>query len=298
MAVSCESSPYLLVQWLRTTNQEWSWMDSYCLDPQGNWIQARLPFEEPGRISSLPRVAVDVLGRPHLCYGRRIHIDSREYEVTYRYLSDGEWCEASFTPPCEGGQCESISVEFFAVASDMVPRAVYEARCYHDDGFDGELRHLSQQVYRDYAGWHSLPIPHWGQAYALSSDGHASVCWYDGDAGCLKYGYEDATGWHTDTIDETRASVIDISLALDSEKRPHVAYQDTTHLRLKYAYRQGEAWQIEVVDEAGNVGASCSLALDSHDNPHIAYQDTGLGDLKYAHWESAPIVAWFPTVRR
>ena len=69
----------------------------------------------------------------------------------------------------------------------------------------------------------------------------------------LKYTYQDATGWHTEIVDQSKSgSGYYVSLALDSLDRPYVTYKsifgNNNTTSLKYAYRNDNgAWDIDTL---------------------------------------------------
>ena len=66
----------------------------------------------------------------------------------------------------------------------------------------------------------------------------------------LKYAYQDASGWHIQTVDSEGEVGEGTSLALDGNGYPHISYDDETNSDLKYAYRDASGWHSEKVDDA------------------------------------------------
>jgi hypothetical protein len=63
--------------------------------------------------------------------------------------------------------------------------------------------------------------------------------YYDETSHDLKYGYVDASGWHTQTVDSAGDVGMYTSLALDASGRPHISYIDAGNGDLKHAYLSG-----------------------------------------------------------
>jgi hypothetical protein len=139
-------------------------------------------------------------------------------------------------------------------------------------------------AFADGAGWHVGPISddEWvGDRASLSFDdeGHPHVG-YVGYAGTveLRHAYHDATGWHTEIIEEEpRYHDLHPSLALDSGGSPCIAcldipasYADAAGPRLFYARRGASGWQNWQIDEGGRVGEYLSLALATMTRPRSA----------------------------
>jgi uncharacterized repeat protein (TIGR01451 family) len=109
----------------------------------------------------------------------------------------------------------------------------------------------------------------------------------------LDYAYQDASGWHNQTVDSADDVGLFTSLALDASDHPHISYFDNTHNYLKYAWYDGSTWNIETVDTQCSYGAT-SLALDICGYPYISYYHiTGAGssELKYAYFVPSPGLA-------
>jgi hypothetical protein len=71
---------------------------------------------------------------------------------------------------------------------------------------------------------------------ALDGDGYPHISYFDWGNSDLKYAYQDASGWHIETVDSERDVGLYTSLALDGDGYPHISYFDETNDDLKYAY--------------------------------------------------------------
>jgi len=116
---------------------------------------------------------------------------------------------------------------------------------------------------------------------ALGRNGYPHISYWDG--GALKYAYQDALGWHIETV-EDRSGGSYISLALDRDGYPHIGYsrhdgRSCFESFVKYAYQDASGWHIETVEDRSG-GSYISLALDRDGHPHISYSYSGL---KYAY---------------
>jgi hypothetical protein len=103
---------------------------------------------------------------------------------------------------------------------------------------------------------------------ALDGSGYPHISYYDDTNADLKYAYEDAAGWHTETVDETGDVGRYTSLALDGSGCPHISYYASLHL--KYAHNEGLGWLVETVQEA--YSGCTSLALDGSGWARISYR--------------------------
>ena len=137
----------------------------------------------------------------------------------------------------------------------------------------------------------------------LDEDGYPHISYGDIGNGDLKYAYQDASGWHIETVDSEGDIGYFTSLALDVGGHPHISY---LHCRrslyfcdagdLEYAHRDTFGWHIETVDSEGSVGWSTSLALGAGGYPHISYHDYTNDDLKYAYYRLTPYHIYLPTI--
>jgi hypothetical protein len=116
----------------------------------------------------------------------------------------------------------------------------------------------------------------------MDSNGYPHISYYDDLLENLKYAYQGATGWYSQTVDSAGEVGAFSSIQIDSSDYPHISYYDNENSDLKYAYQDSGGWHIETVDSIGYVGKDTSLALDANDLPHISYSDGAFFDLKYA----------------
>ncbi len=98
----------------------------------------------------------------------------------------------------------------------------------------------------------------------LDAAGYPHISYNDRTNDALKYAFQDAAGWHLETVDAQGGS--DSKLQLDDQGYAHILYKSggTT----KYTYEDLSGWHFETVN---GVGTSVSFALDHNGNPHIAY---------------------------
>ena len=99
----------------------------------------------------------------------------------------------------------------------------------------------------------------------------------------LKYAYQDASGWHIETVESEEGVGEYTSLALDKDGYPHISHCDGINHDLKYAYQDGFGWHIETVDSTSD-SSDTSLALDGGRYPHISYRGRGI---KYAYQDAS-----------
>jgi len=119
---------------------------------------------------------------------------------------------------------------------------------------------------------------------AVDASEYLHISYYDNTNGNLRYAYEDATGWHIQTVDSL-VNVEATSLALDGEGYPHISYAvGYDEYGLKYAYEDEAGWHVEIVmSQPYTHFYDTSLALDASGYPHIScYDGTGY-DLEYAY---------------
>ena len=100
----------------------------------------------------------------------------------------------------------------------------------------------------------------------------------------MYYSWRDASGWHTELVDNSQLVGHFASLALDKKDIPYISYYDALNGDLKFAQRFPNGWGAQTVDRAFNVGLYTSLVIDQNDIAHIAYLDRDNDDLRYVRW--------------
>ena len=97
----------------------------------------------------------------------------------------------------------------------------------------------------------------------LDAAGYAHVSYYDSTNDDLKYAYQDAGGWHIETVDIQGGG--NTSLRLDNQGFAHILY--TLGAAIQYAYQDASGWHIESVTASGK---SIAMALDGSGAPHVS----------------------------
>jgi hypothetical protein len=122
---------------------------------------------------------------------------------------------------------------------------------------------------------------------AYDSAGALHVAYYDTATRTLKYTARSASGkWDPAvTVDATRDTGKELSIAIDAAGRPGIAYYDSAGRDLKYASKGKRTWSIATVDAAGTVGHNPSLAYGFDGQPLISYQATSTSDLRFAAYD-------------
>jgi hypothetical protein len=126
-----------------------------------------------------------------------------------------------------------------------------------------------------------------GTSIAIDSYNKVHISYYD-FGGDLKYATGYPSGpWDIQTVDSSVYvllyfySIVNTSVATDSNNKVHISYYDATNGNLKYATNASGSWVIQTVDSAGDVGGYTSIATDSNNKVHISYYDATNHDLKY-----------------
>jgi parallel beta-helix repeat protein len=124
---------------------------------------------------------------------------------------------------------------------------------------------------------------------AIDSSGYVHIAYFQnsvsGSNPQLKYAYQDASGWHIETVESSPAgSGYYVALALDSAGNPHLAYMDffggAVPYTLRYAYKNSTGWHISTLTTSyagntrGDIFEGINLVL-YQDQPRIScYNDT------------------------
>jgi hypothetical protein len=125
----------------------------------------------------------------------------------------------------------------------------------------------------------------------LDSKGFAHISYYDDNEADLEYAYQDATGWHLQTLDTWGGEFT--SLKIDSNDYVHISYYDNLNYDLKYAYEDETGWHIQIIESDGNVGEYTSLAIDGDGYSYISYFYPDNWEVKYAYQD---VTGWHLSV--
>jgi hypothetical protein len=232
---------------------------------------------EVGRSASL---ALDAGGNPHIAY-----LDADNSDIKYAYRDGSGWHTEIVDP--RGGDQISLAVD--------------------EEGY-GHISFVFQDdliyTYMDDTGWHARTVDSQtgsagyylrNNSLALDDDGFPHIGYHaeftDPEATLLqdnlRYAYQDASGWYTQTVDSSARVGDHPSLALDSAGQPHISYHDIDHRSLKYAYLTATGWYSVTVDSSANDFFYASLDLDNQDQPHIAYSAAGAWEFNYASFDGS-----------
>mgnify|MGYP001076776833 CR=1 FL=1 len=118
---------------------------------------------------------------------------------------------------------------------------------------------------------------------------------YQGDVagsyGTLKHAYQDASGWHTEHVEEGVYGGQFTSLALADDGYPFISHYDSNNGNLRYSYQDSAGWHTQAIAITGNVGKYTSLALDNAGSPHVSYYDISSHGLIYSRKDAG---GWHP----
>ena len=118
---------------------------------------------------------------------------------------------------------------------------------------------------------------------ALDESGYPHISYCDRQNDDLKYAYQDASGWHLETVDCEGDVGKSTSLVLDGDGYAHISYLDWGNGDLKYAHQDASGWHIKAVD--ADAERDTSLALYRFGHPHVSYY--GASALKYAYQDAS-----------
>ena len=234
--------------------------------------------DSKGNVGQYASVALDADGYPHISY-----FDYTHRELKYAYQNPSGWHMETVDSEGAGGLDISLALD-----RDGHPHISYF------DHSRADLKYAHKDGYR----WYTETVDKVGRvgehtSLALDRIGYPHISYYycglsdPCDVGDLRYAYQNASGWHIETVDSEGDVGRYTSLALDAGGYPHISYLDVSNRDLKYAYQDTAGWHIETVDSEGNVGWCTSLALDRNGYPHISYWDAYNDNLKYARRDAS-----------
>jgi hypothetical protein len=222
---------------------------------------------------------VDRVGKAGI--GASMVLDAQGYaHFSYRTYSPEEDTLRYAYQDATGFHMQTVSAGPFGL-SDLALDSNENPHIAYNDMDIGQVRYAHKTT----AGWQDEIIAGgWGPSLALDAQDYPHIA-YNDEWG-MQYAYQDAQGWHFDTIDNNQSLVP--SLVLDESGKAHLSYHRRNPNDLMYAVQTDSGWTLQPVEDSGVYGDYSSLALDGDGRPHIGYysydKDSNTGDLKYAYW--------------
>ncbi len=228
-------------------------------------------IEAVGDVGTYTSLVIDEKGAPHISYQNMTGGLMYAYRDTNGWITQTVHLRTKYLPRPTA----------LALDSDGTPHIGYIA--------SSKLRYANLET----SDWSShtvdtLESSNDGLSIALDDVGYAHISYdHEGDDD-LRYAYENASGWHTSTVDSKGQVGGYPSLALEEIMGyARVSYYDDTNTNLKYAYEDASGWQTQTLDSRGDVGKYTSLDLDGAGYAHIAYYDASNEQLKYAYEDNS-----------
>lgn len=118
---------------------------------------------------------------------------------------------------------------------------------------------------------------------AFDGAGRPAVAYYDGNAGDLRYAWNDGAGWNVELVDTALTTGWYPSLAFAPGDEAIVAYDGGSVDEARLARRTGaDAWSPAPIDSND---AYTSVAVDASGLPAIAYADATRASIRLARWD-------------
>jgi hypothetical protein len=318
-------------------------------DSQGWHVEVVDDEGDVGRHSSL---ALDHLGQARISY-----LDAGNGRLKYAVRVAGGWNSSTIETDLENNSFTSLALD-----GNDLPQVAYtshgelkvlmqdgngwDQQSVDRNGYAGEnnrllldasgnprvaywdrFQNVTKLATHGVGGWQAQVVEGVGIPFdmVLDAGGYPHFCHYQGGGYGAYYTYQDATGWHTETVDISGSGSA-CSLALDRQGEPHLVY-----FRLRfhdegwiYTYHDAQGWHSSYVNYYGamilaldhqdkpyilvagsellllfpqqgggwqpsliesSYTAYAALALGADGNPRISYYGMGDGDLKYAAWD-------------
>jgi hypothetical protein len=216
-------------------------------------------------------------------FGASLAFDGQGYaHISYRsYSSEGSYLKYAYQDAA-GFHMQTVSAGSFDY-SDLALDSHEKPHIAFQDNNAGQIHY----AYKGNSGWQDEIIANgWGPSLALDDQDYPHLAY--SDEWGMQYAYQDAQGWHFDTLDNNFSLLP--SLVLDESGKAHLSYHRRNPNDIMYAVQTDSGWTLQPVENSGEFGDSSSLALDGDGRPHIGYYkniDIETGELKYAYWNGA-----------
>jgi hypothetical protein len=294
--------------------------------PEGEWVIEAVDLREVKHFSlgSDRGLRVDTAGNPHIAYGGTRLYYAWHDGVDWQYEVADSTVMVGYGASLALDAAGNPSVAYRDSGNSDIKYAYRDGSGWHSEIVDlrggghislaldeeghGHISFVNQDsliyAYQDDSGWHTRTVDsqtasdrYWGglNSLALDEDGYPHIGYYamyiDQDVmlerNNLRYAYQNATGWYTQTVDSSGRVGAHPSLALDSAGRPHISYRDLDHQSLKYAFLDATDWYSVTVDSSSDVCYFTSLDIDNQDQPHVVYNSGGSEELRYASFDGS-----------
>jgi hypothetical protein len=246
----------------------------YATNASGSWVtQAVDSAGYAGYVGWFTSIATDSNNNVHISY-----LYMWGY-LKYATNASGSWVTETVdyaeTVPEPSSEYTSIAID----SHDIVHISYYDL---------GYLRYATNIIPGSWITQTFYSAGGMGNSIAIDSHDIVHISYYDW-GGDLKYATGYPSGpWDIQTVDSAVYvqlyfySIVNTSIATDSNNKVHISYYDATNDDLKYATNASGSWVTQTIDSAGDVGGYTSIAVDSNNNVHISYYDATNGNLKYA----------------
>lgn len=225
-----------------------------------------------GSISPCDSIAVDSIGKSHVCY-----YESNSSSLIYATNSNGNWSTQIIKHTGFVDTKTSIAIDHFG--------RIFIAYSNSSSGIPGDFAaHHSLEYVTNVTGqWKDYVIDGDGGEWpSMAIDSKNEIYISYRAQGNLKVATNAGGSWKISTVDNDGDVGYCSSIATDSNDKAHIGYYDATHKCLRYATNADGQWNVSIVDGAGDVGFGTSIALDSSNRVHLSYYDNSNVLLKYA----------------
>jgi len=269
-SIATDSNNKVHISYYDATNRDLK----YATNASGLWVAETV--DSVGMVGWFTSIATDSNNKVHISY-----LDVYNSNLKYATNTSGSWV----TETVDGVQTQmESSSEYTSIAvglNDWVHISYYD--------LFGGLKYATNIQ----SPWFTQSVDsaavYAGMGNSVAIDSSLKVCIsYFGD-GDLKYATGYPSGpWDIQTVDRgvylllQFSSIVNTSIATDSNNKVHISYYDAANHALMYATNASGLWVAETVDSAGDVGGYTSIATDSNNKVHISYRDETNRYLKYA----------------
>ncbi|MBN1295766.1 hypothetical protein JXA80_03235, partial [bacterium] len=127
----------------------------------------------------------------------------------------------------------------------------------------------------------------WNNAMTRDTQGYLHIVTYDYVDEEVEYLYENATGWHVESIAEVYMYETGTAIALDSGNAPHVCFFDDDTDSIRYATRNQSGWSVSTVVSPDSYVRHIAMVLTSADVPHVLFNRFNDNLIKCADWNGS-----------